>query len=92
VLLWRATHDTEVTATGLVPMLAVIKQCRFLGQAHPGDVLHHRVRLEHSGPNTAIVSGHTAVAGCTIATFGELMAVTATARPDSPRTNGKPTE
>lgn len=87
VLLWRATHDTEVTATGVVPMLAVVRRTRFPGRAYPGDVLCHHVRLEHSGPNTAIVSGHTAVAGCTIATFGELMAVA-----DSPGTNGKPTE
>ncbi|EHR61712.1 3-hydroxyacyl-ACP dehydratase FabZ family protein [Saccharomonospora cyanea] len=79
VLLWRATHDADLTATGVVPMLAVIRDCRFLGRAYPGDVLRHHVRLEHSGPNTAIVSGHTAVGGCTIAAFGELMAVTATA-------------
>lgn len=96
VLLWRATHGTEVDATDVVPMLAVIRHCRFLGQAYPGDVLRHYVRLDHSGPNTAIVSGRTAVAGCTIAAFGELMAVAATARNpdgvlDSPRTNGKST-
>ncbi|WP_199434094.1 3-hydroxyacyl-ACP dehydratase FabZ family protein [Qaidamihabitans albus] len=99
VVLWQATQDTELSATGAIPMLAVIRRCRFLGRAYPGDVLCHHVELDHSGPNTAIVSGHTAVGQCTIAEFGELMAVTGNAgkagrgngRPAPSRANGNPT-
>jgi 3-hydroxyacyl-[acyl-carrier-protein] dehydratase len=73
-LLWLADRETA----GLVPMFAALRDCRVEGMARPGDVLRHRVRLDHAVAGAAFATGETFAGGRRLATFGSIMAVTRT--------------
>ena len=62
-------------AAGTVPMLAAVKDFRFEGDAYPGDVLRHEVRLDHAVDGAAFGTGEVYAGSRRIATVGSLLAV-----------------
>ena len=62
-------------------MFAAARDCRFEGQAYPGDVLRHEVTLERSIAGTGFATGEIWAADHRIATMGSLIAVVRDALP-----------
>lgn len=73
-LLWLAGR--EVADKPLVPMFTALRDLRIEGTARPGDVLRHRVRLDHAVAGAAFATGETFAGGRRLASFGSIMAVT----------------
>lgn len=71
VLLWL---DGNGSTGDSVPLFAGARDCRIAGQAVPGDVVEHVVRLESVVADTIIATGESRVGGRLIATAGSLIA------------------
>jgi len=71
-LLWMASTAYQHEQ---VPMLATVRGFRLLGPVFAGDVVRHRVRLEHCGQQSAMASATTEVDGVRVAEVESLLAV-----------------
>jgi 3-hydroxyacyl-[acyl-carrier-protein] dehydratase len=72
-VLWHSRHG-GLADTGNLVMFAAARDCRFHGQAYPGDLLRHEVRLESAIVNTGFATGETWVGDRRIATMGSFIA------------------
>jgi 3-hydroxyacyl-[acyl-carrier-protein] dehydratase len=80
LILWKAVRGTEAGDAGGIPLFGSLKDASVAGEAFPGDVLEHRIRLDKAMPDAAFLSGETLVGQRRILTVGLLVAV---ARPAS---------
>jgi 3-hydroxyacyl-[acyl-carrier-protein] dehydratase len=74
-VLWLHSDPTGCGDRGSVLMFAAARDCEFVSAAYPGDLLHHRVRLERTVAGTAFASGDTRVGERTIASYASMVAV-----------------
>ncbi len=74
VVLWHSGRDCAGPGAGVL-MFAAARDCRFTGQAYPGDVLRHEVEFERSVAGTGFATGTTWVGDRRIATMGSVIAV-----------------
>jgi 3-hydroxyacyl-[acyl-carrier-protein] dehydratase len=81
LILWKVARRAGAEDSGGVPLFGSLKDGSVEGEAFPGDVLEHRIRLDKAMPDAAFLSGETWVGQRRILTVGLLVAV---ARP-SPR-------
>lgn len=76
LILWKAGRATEAGAQGTIPLFGSLKEAAVVGEAFPGDVLEHRIRLDKAMPDAAFLSGETWVGDRRILTVGLLVAMT----------------
>lgn len=57
-------------------MFGALRDCRFEGEAFPGDVVRHEVRLDHRSEATGLASGASWVGKRRIAVMGSFLAMT----------------
>ncbi|HEU4423840.1 MAG TPA: beta-hydroxyacyl-ACP dehydratase [Pilimelia sp.] len=74
-ILWFLDRDELSTSDDAMPMLAVVRDYRVHGEAYPGDVVRHEVRLDHAVDGAAFGTGEILVGDRVIATVGSLLAV-----------------
>lgn len=79
-VLWLSQGGEEPLGHGTL-MFAAARDCVFHGDAFPGDVLEHRVRLDSSVARTGFASGESWVGERLIATYGQFIAVVRTEPP-----------
>jgi 3-hydroxyacyl-[acyl-carrier-protein] dehydratase len=73
-VLWLLSRPGGETA-GRLPMFVAARDCRLEHPVYPGDVVRHRVRLEHGAGSAALATGESWVGARRVATFGSMMAV-----------------
>jgi 3-hydroxyacyl-[acyl-carrier-protein] dehydratase len=90
-LLWFGTGAPAVTSEQVL-LFAGVRGFRFDGDAYPGDLLHHEVRIDSVVADTAFASGETWVGERRVATVAAIMAARRP-RPgpaDDPSSSGQP--
>jgi 3-hydroxyacyl-[acyl-carrier-protein] dehydratase len=75
-LLWLGSEHDPGERVDWVPMAGRLRRCRFLGDAFPGDLIRHTVRLHAVvDASTAFMSGESRVDDRILCTVGSLIAV-----------------
>ena len=73
-LLWLMGQSAGDRRAGGMLLLGGARKCVFRGDAYPGDVLRHEVRLVHATMGTAFVDGETFVGETPIASITSIVA------------------
>jgi len=60
-----------------VPVVARLVKLRFVGEAHPGEILEHRIRLAARMPDGAVFSGESVASGRVVLQVERVVAATA---------------
>ncbi len=76
-VLWLQSAQAETSSgwSDWLLVLGAIRHCRFDGEAFPGDVLRHEVRLDHMTESTGLASGESWVGERRIAVMGSFLAL-----------------
>jgi 3-hydroxyacyl-[acyl-carrier-protein] dehydratase len=73
-ILWLKSVPPVLASPDRLLMFAAARECRISGRAFPGEVLQHRVRLDHIVGDNVFVEGETWVGNRRIAVIGSMLA------------------
>lgn len=78
-LLWLGTVRQSSRTTGAMPMVGRLRKCSFHGDAFPGDVIRHTVRVDAMVDDNAFMTGESSIGDRTLFRVHSLVAVARTA-------------